>query len=42
MAVGVLLPFSPFGDSLGMVPLPMRFFGWLVLILLPTWCWLSS
>ena len=34
MAVGVLLPFTPFGRSLGMVSLPLRFFGWLVFILL--------
>jgi Mg2+-importing ATPase len=34
MAVGVLLPFTPFGRSLGMVALPLRFFGWLVFILL--------
>jgi P-type Mg2+ transporter len=33
MAVGILLPFTPFGHSLGMIPLPMRFFGWLALIL---------
>jgi P-type Mg2+ transporter len=33
MVVGVLLPFTPFGHSLGMVPLPLRFFGWLALIL---------
>jgi Mg2+-importing ATPase len=34
MAVGVILPFTPFGRSLGMVALPLRFFGWLVGILL--------
>ena len=33
MAVGILLPFTGFGHSLGMVPLPLRFFGWLALIL---------
>jgi P-type Mg2+ transporter len=33
MVVGALLPFTPFGHSLGMVPLPLRFFGWLALIL---------
>jgi P-type Mg2+ transporter len=33
MAVGALLPFTPFGHSLGMVALPLRFFGWLALIL---------
>jgi Mg2+-importing ATPase len=34
MAVGVLLPFTRFGASLGMQPLPPIFFGWLVLILI--------
>jgi Mg2+-importing ATPase len=33
MAVGILLPFTGFGHSLGMVSLPLRFFGWLALIL---------
>ena len=34
MAVGVLLPSTRFGASLGMQPLPPVFFGWLVLILI--------
>jgi len=34
MALGLIIPFTGFGRSLGMVPLPMRFFGWLILILL--------
>jgi len=34
MAVGILLPFTRLGHSLGMVPLPVQFFGWLALILL--------
>jgi Mg2+-importing ATPase len=34
MAAGILLPFTPLGEALGMVPLPRAFFGWLVLILL--------
>ncbi len=33
MAIGILLPFTGFGHSLGMVPLPLQFFGWLALIL---------
>ena len=33
MAVGLALPFTPLGASLGMVPLPPVFFGWLVAIL---------
>lgn len=33
MAIGVSLPFSPIGSSLGFVPLPARYFLWLVLIL---------
>ena len=34
MAIGILLPFSPLVFSLGMVPPPPAFFGWLVAILL--------
>ena len=34
MAVGIVIPFTPFGTSLGMVPLPGLFFVWLVFILL--------
>jgi Mg2+-importing ATPase len=35
MAAGILIPFTPFGRSLGMVPLPQRyFFPWLIAILL--------
>ncbi len=34
MAVGILIPFTGFGHSIGMQPLPLSFFGWLVLILL--------
>ncbi len=34
MAIGVALPFTPFGRSLGMVPLPPLFFGWLGAILI--------
>lgn len=33
VAVGILLPFSPIGPMLGLVPLPARYFGWLVAIL---------
>jgi Mg2+-importing ATPase len=33
MTVGVILPFTTFGRSLGMVALPLRFFGWLAGIL---------
>jgi P-type Mg2+ transporter len=33
MAVGILIPFTRFGRSLGMVPLPGVFFLWLVFIL---------
>ena len=33
MAVGILIPFTVFGRSLGMVPLPGIFFLWLVFIL---------
>ncbi len=34
MAAGIVLPFTPFASSLGMVPLPAPFFLWLVAILL--------
>ncbi len=34
MAMGIIIPFSPFASSLGMVPLPPIFFLWLVGILL--------
>ena len=34
MAVGIVVPFTGFGHSLGMVPLPGIFFVWLVFILL--------
>jgi Mg2+-importing ATPase len=34
MVVGLLLPFTRFGSSLGLQPLPPVFFGWLVLILI--------
>jgi Mg2+-importing ATPase len=33
MAVGLYLPFSPIGSTLGFVPLPSSYFPWLVLIL---------
>jgi Mg2+-importing ATPase len=34
MAVGIYLPFSPLGASIGLVPLPLSFFPWLVATLL--------
>jgi Mg2+-importing ATPase len=34
MGVGIILPFTGFGSSLGMTPLPGIFFVWLVFILL--------
>jgi Mg2+-importing ATPase len=34
MAAGVYLPFSPLGENLGLVPLPMSYFAWLAGILL--------
>ena len=34
MAVGIYLPFSPLGEHVGMVPLPLSYFPWLVGILL--------
>ncbi|MCX7593659.1 MAG: magnesium-translocating P-type ATPase [Fischerella sp.] len=34
MTIGVFIPFTSFGRSLGMVPLPQHYFPWLVMILL--------
>lgn len=34
MGLGILIPFTPFGASVGMVPLPKNYFPWLVGILL--------
>lgn len=34
MAVGMVIPFTSFGRAVGMVHLPLVFFGWLALILL--------
>jgi len=34
MAIGILIPFSPLGASVGLVPLPLSYFGWLAATLL--------
>ncbi|EJP6472947.1 magnesium-translocating P-type ATPase [Clostridium botulinum] len=41
MATGVLIPFTPFGDSVGLQPLPFMYFPWLVGILL-SYCLLTQ
>jgi len=41
MALGIYLPFSSLGAHLGMVPLPLSYFGWLVAILL-SYCVLTQ
>src|SRR5450631_408326 len=41
MAFGIYLPFSPLGDHLGMVPLPLSYFPWLAGILL-SYCVLTQ
>jgi Mg2+-importing ATPase len=41
MAAGVYLPFSPLGEHLGLVPLPMFYFAWLAGILL-SYCTLTQ
>ncbi len=41
MAVGILIPFSPFGASIGLQPLPWTYFPWLVGILL-SYCVLTQ
>lgn len=33
MAVGICIPFTPFGSSIGLTPLPLFYFPWLVGIL---------
>jgi Mg2+-importing ATPase len=34
MAVGIVIPFIPFGAKIGLVPLPLSFFVWLMVTLL--------
>jgi len=41
MAFGIYLPFSPLGEHLGMVPLPLSYFAWLAGILL-SYCILTQ
>ena len=41
MAFGIYLPFSPLGAHIGMVPLPLSYFGWLAGILL-SYCVLTQ
>jgi len=41
MALGIYLPFSSLGAHLGMVPLPLSYFGWLAAILL-SYCVLTQ
>jgi Mg2+-importing ATPase len=41
MAFGIYLPFSSLGAHLGMVPLPLSYFGWLAAILL-SYCALTQ
>jgi Mg2+-importing ATPase len=33
MIIGIAVPFSPIGEAVGMVPLPLAYFPWLVAIL---------
>ncbi len=41
MVIGIYLPFSPLGEHVGMVPLPMSYFPWLAGILL-SYCVLTQ
>ncbi len=41
MAVGILIPFTPFGSSIGLEPLPLSYFPWLIGILL-SYCILTQ
>lgn len=33
MAIGIAIPFSPLGAKIGLAPLPLAYFGWLILTL---------
>ncbi|WP_240644339.1 magnesium-translocating P-type ATPase [Paenibacillus paeoniae] len=41
MCLGVYIPFSPFGSAIGLEPLPMSYFPWLVVTLL-SYCLLTQ
>ena len=41
MAIGILLPFTPFGSSIGLEALPLSYFPWLFGILL-SYCILTQ
>ena len=41
MVIGIIIPFSPFGTSIGLEPLPLSYFLWLVGILL-SYCVLTQ
>jgi Mg2+-importing ATPase len=41
MAIGIYIPFSPFGRAIGMVPLPGSYFPWLLITLL-SYCLLTQ
>jgi Mg2+-importing ATPase len=41
MAIGLLIPFSPLGEAVGMVPLPMSYFPWLFATLV-SYCLLTQ
>ncbi|MCZ2154569.1 MAG: cation transporting ATPase C-terminal domain-containing protein [Bryobacterales bacterium] len=34
MLIGLLLPYTPLGANFGLTPLPLAYYGWLLLILL--------
>ena len=41
MAIGICIPFTPFGSSIGLTPLPLSYFPWLIGILL-SYCVLTQ
>lgn len=41
MAIGIAIPFTPFGAYIGLMPLPLSYFPWLVAILL-SYCVLTQ
>lgn len=41
MMLGIYIPFSPIGEAIGLVPLPLSYFPWLVVTLL-SYCLLAQ
>ena len=41
MAIGIAIPFTTFGSKIGLMPLPLSYFPWLIIILL-SYCILTQ